>query len=111
MGIAGEGEIASPLVGVWTAGVLPTGGAVLLAVSLGRAWGRRSGLKGSFMIALGAAIASGAVFTGWGVVTNGLFLVGGLVLAALGVSSRARGGADTPPELPEEVEELEERDL
>ena len=39
------------------------------------------------MLALGVAIASGAYFTQWSTITNGLFLVAGATLAVLSLST------------------------
>jgi class 3 adenylate cyclase len=78
--------LASPLLLFPTGGVFPTGGAVLAGVTLGRAWSRHTGQRGYFLLALGAAIMLGAVFTHWNGVTNGGFIIGGLVTTACGVS-------------------------
>jgi hypothetical protein len=66
--------------------LFPTGGAVLAGVTLGRVWSRHTGRRGYFLLALGAAIMLGAVFTRWSSITNSGFIIGGLVTAACGVS-------------------------
>jgi hypothetical protein len=82
--------LMSPTILFSTGGVLPTGGAILAGICFGRAWARRSGRRGNFLIALGFAIASGAFWTDWSRVTNGLFVLGGLIVAAAGVGGRRR---------------------
>lgn len=69
-----------------TGGVFPTTGAVLMGVALGRVWARRMGRRGYVLIALGAALTLGAVFTRWSSMTNGGVILGGVVIAACGVS-------------------------
>ncbi|MGH7821677.1 MAG: adenylate/guanylate cyclase domain-containing protein [Candidatus Binatia bacterium] len=88
--VVGAFLLASPLVLFPTAGVFPTAGAVLLGTTLGRVWARRSRHPGNFLIALGAGIASGAIWTDWSQVTNALFVLGGVIVAAVG-SGVARG--------------------
>lgn len=86
--ILGGFLLLSPLFLFSTAGVFPTGGAVLLASTLGPVWARQQNRRGATTLALGAAIASGALFTNWSGVTNSLFLLGGLIVAATGVRRR-----------------------
>jgi class 3 adenylate cyclase len=86
--VVGACLLASPL-GLFpfsTGGVFPTAGAVLAGVGFGRVWARRTGRRGYFLIALGAAITLGAVFTRWSNATNSGFILGGLITAACGVS-------------------------
>ena len=66
-----------------TAGVLPTGGAILLSIVIGEIRTRRRGR--GFLVALGLGIASGALFTNWSRITNVLFVVGGAIVAATGI--------------------------
>lgn len=73
-----------------TAGVLPTGGAILLSIVIGEIRTRRRGR--GFLFALGAGIASGALFTNWSRITNVLFLVGGAIVAASGVKPNRKRG-------------------
>jgi len=73
-----------------TAGVLQTGGAVLLGLTLGRLWDRIGGTHGNILVGLGLGIASGALWTDWSRVTNSMFVLGGLIVAALGVHRRRR---------------------
>jgi class 3 adenylate cyclase len=87
--IIGVVLLLSPIFLFPTAGVFPTAGAILIAVSLGRAWARWSGQARRVLAALGVAVASGALWTDWSRVTNMLFVLVGAILAALG----ARGGA------------------
>jgi len=74
-----------------TAGVLPTGGAILISIVMGRIWAGRSRRAGEFLLALGLGVASGALWTNWSRVTNGIFVLAGLVVAAVGAGIRARG--------------------
>jgi len=69
-----------------TRGVFPAVGAVLVGVGLGRAWARRTGQHGYFLIALGVGIMLGAVGTPWRSGTRGWVLLGGVVTVARGVS-------------------------
>ncbi len=78
--------ITSPLLMVPTGGIFSTLGGVLAGVSLGRIWRAVSGIRGHLQIPLGVGIASGAAFTHWSVPTDGLFVVAGLIVAAVGVS-------------------------
>jgi class 3 adenylate cyclase len=80
--------LVSPVFFFSTGGVFPTAGAILTSVVLGRAWARTSGRRGRLLISLGAGIACGALFTQWSVVTDALFVLGGLVVAAVGVGQR-----------------------
>lgn len=94
--IVGFFLLASPIVLFPTAGALPTVGAVLLSVILGRVWVRRSGRNGNLLIALGAGIASGALWTDWSRVTNALFVLAGLIVAAIGSAVSRRRDLDFP---------------
>ena len=80
--------LVSPVVLFSTAGVFPTLGSVLLALTLGRVWARRCGRVRNLLIALGAGIASGALWTQWGGVTDTLFVLAGLIVAAIGMAGR-----------------------
>ena len=82
--------LASPLILFPSAGGLPTAGAILSSVMLGRVWAQRSGRAGNLLFALGIGIASGALLTHWSRVTNALFVLAGLIVAASGVG-RGRG--------------------
>ena len=82
--------LASPLILFPSAGGLPTAGAILSSVMLGRVWALRSGRAGNLLFALGIGIASGALWTHWSRVTNALFVLAGLIVAASGVG-RGRG--------------------
>ena len=84
--VPGLGLLLSPVF-FSTAGVFPTGGAVLLATSIGRAWNLKSGSRWNLLIALGVALVLGAVFTRWSDLTDGLFTLGGLLLVTLGVTN------------------------
>lgn len=93
--IVGIALLVSPILLFSTGGVFPTGGAILLSVILGRVWAKRADRPGNFLLALGIGIASGAVWTNWSGVTNGLFILAGLIVAAPGVSGRRhRTGRD-----------------
>jgi class 3 adenylate cyclase len=80
--------LLSPVLLFSTAGALPTAGAVLLGISLGRVWAIISGRSGNFLIALGLGVACGAVFTDWSRITNSLFVLAGLILVAVGLGGR-----------------------
>src|SRR5262249_20862574 len=69
-----------------TRGVFPAVGAVLVGVGLGRAWARRTGQHGYFLITLGVGIMLGAVGTPWRSGTRSWVLLGGVVSVARGVS-------------------------
>jgi len=77
--------IASPLILFPSAGALPTGGAILSSVMIGRVWAQRSGRAGNLLLALGIGIASGALWTHWSRVTNALFVLAGVIVAASGL--------------------------
>jgi class 3 adenylate cyclase len=85
--IVGVFLMLSPFLLFSTAGVLPAVGAILVSVIVGLVWGRRS-RRGNFLVALGLGIASSAVWTNWSRVTNALFVLGGFIVAAVGVGSR-----------------------
>lgn len=82
--IVGVFLILSPLLLFSSAGALPTGGAILVALAIGRVLARRAGSRRPLLIALGAGIASGALFTDWSGVTNVLFVLAGAIVAAAG---------------------------
>jgi class 3 adenylate cyclase len=86
--IVGGFLMLSPAFLFSTGGVFPAGGAILVSVIAGVIWARRSGRRGSFLVALGLGIASGALWTNWSGVTNALFVLGGFIVAAVGVSGR-----------------------
>ncbi len=79
--------LSSPLLAFPTGGVFPTGGALLLATSLGRVWNRKSRSRWKILVALGGALVLGALFTNWSSFTNALFTLGGLLCVALGVTN------------------------
>src|SRR5438094_944756 len=86
--------LASPAVLFRTAGVFPTAGAILMGTVMGRVWSLRTGRSGGTRVGLGIGIAYGSFLTGWSVVTNALFVLAGLIVAATGVAGgvrRARG--------------------
>jgi class 3 adenylate cyclase len=88
--IVGVFLLLSPAFLVATAGALPTAGAIVVAVGLGRLWAKRSGQNGHFLVALGIGITSGAVFTNWSRVTNSLFVLAGLIVIAVGLNAMRR---------------------
>ena len=90
MGVVGGALLVSPLMLFPTGGVFPTAGAILIAFAAGSAWSRHTRLRGNRMIALGAGIAMGAILTDWSGLTNGLFLLGGLVVATVGFGINRR---------------------
>ncbi len=83
--------ILSPVLLFPTGGVLPTGGAILLATTIGRLWARIERQRGAMQYAIGAAVASGALWTNWSGVTNSLFVLGGLIVAASGQRRPRKG--------------------
>ena len=85
-GVLGVALILSDLLLFPSGGVLPTGGAILLGTVLGGVWTRLSGRRGNRLIGLGLGILSGALFTGWSGITDGMFVLGGLAVIASGVS-------------------------
>ena len=90
--VVGAVLLASPWLWFSIGGLLPTLGAILVAGVLGQLWARRSGRPAHLRYVLGAAIASGALFTGWSDVSNGLFLLAGALIAVTGLSARRRRG-------------------
>jgi class 3 adenylate cyclase len=92
----------SPILLFPTGGALPTGGAILVSIVLGRIWAERARNRGRLLVALGIGIATGAVWTDWSRVTNSGFLLAGLIVAAVGLGRRRhrrRGGSDDLPPL------------
>jgi hypothetical protein len=86
--------LGSPAILFDTAGVFPTAGAILVGMVLGRAWSLRTAYPGGTRIGLGVGIALGGFLTGWSSVTDALFLLGGAIVAATGLSSRAHARRD-----------------
>ena len=81
--------LAAPIV-LPSAGVLPTGGAILVGLTLGRVMKRIRRRRGDILIGLGAGIALGALFTHWSTATNFLFLLGGAIVAVQGFALSRR---------------------
>jgi len=79
--------LASPLFLFSTAGIFPTAGAILTSVAVGRFWGARSAGSGNLLLALGLGIASGAIWTDWSRITNALFVLAGMIVAAVGIGA------------------------
>ena len=90
--------LMSPRFGLHTGGVLPTAGAILVGLNLGRAIDMRRGKSGALLRGLGIGVMFGAQLTHWSPVTDFLFILGGGVLLAVGFTSRWRRRRD--PELP-----------
>jgi class 3 adenylate cyclase len=86
----GIGLLCTPSMGLNTLGVLPTAGAILLGLALGRARGLLQRRPRSAMLGLGIGIMFGAHFTHWSPVTDFLFILGGGVVAVQGLASRFR---------------------
>jgi class 3 adenylate cyclase len=80
--------LASPRVLFSTAGVFPAGGAILGSIVVGKVWSKHRRSSRYFLLALGVGIASAAAFTNWSRVTNVLFVLGGAIVAAAGMSAR-----------------------
>ena len=72
----------SPLILFPSGGALTTLGAIVLGLTGGRVVGRATNTRGAVRYGMGAAIASGALWTNWSSVTNSLFVLGGLIVAA-----------------------------
>jgi hypothetical protein len=51
-------------------------------------WSLRTPRVGAAQIGLGLGIAAGAFLTNWSAVTNALFVLGGLIVAATGVAGK-----------------------
>jgi class 3 adenylate cyclase len=88
-GLIGVLLLASPLLLFPTGGVFPTAGSILLGQAIGWAWMESGGRRDLRFVPLGAGIAAGALWTHWSAVTNFLFIMAGLIVAALGVGRRA----------------------
>jgi hypothetical protein len=88
--VVGTVLVASPLLLVPSAGLLPALGAVLIGIILGGASGRRSGRRGGRLLGLGAGLLLGAILTHWSSLTNGMFVVAGLIVGAVGLAARLR---------------------
>jgi hypothetical protein len=88
-GLIGLLLLLSPLLLFPTGGVFPTMGSILLGQSIGWAWMERGGRRDLRFVPLGAGIAAGALWTHWSAVTNFLFIMAGLIVAAIGVGRRA----------------------
>lgn len=82
--------LLSPWILFPTGGVFPTGGAILASLVCGRAWSKRRHDGRYFFFALGAGIASAALWTNWSQPTNVLFLVAGAIVAAVGARRSER---------------------
>jgi hypothetical protein len=80
--LVGAVLLLSPVLLFPSQGALSTAGVVLIAVAVGRTLAKHSGSRRPLLIALGLAIASGAVWTNWSRVTNILFLLAGAILAS-----------------------------
>jgi class 3 adenylate cyclase len=80
---------ASDLFKVPSGGVLPTAGAILIGLSLGRALdrGRR---RGFIFTGLGIGILCGAQYTHWSSVTDLMFVLGGVIVMIQGFGMRRR---------------------
>ena len=90
--------LLSPRFGLQTGGVLPTAGAILVGLNVGRALDMKRGRRGALLRGLGIGLMFGAQLTHWSAVTDFLFLLGGGVLLAVGIASGRRSRRD--PELP-----------
>jgi hypothetical protein len=84
--LVGAGLLLGPVLLFPTGGFFPAAGAVLLGIFLGRVFARRMEAPGNTLIGLGIGIAACAVFTNWSTVTNTLFVMSGLIVAAWGLS-------------------------
>jgi hypothetical protein len=66
----------------------------LISIATGIVWARRSERRGNLLLALGVAIGSGALWTNWSRVTNALFVLAGIIVAALGLGASRHKGSD-----------------
>jgi class 3 adenylate cyclase len=100
--IVGGFLLLSPILLFPTGGVFPTGGAILISIVFGRIWARRSRKRGRYLVCLGIGIATGAIWTGWSAVTNSLFVLAGVIVAASGFGRRRhrRTNQGEPPPSP-----------
>ncbi|HTO53553.1 MAG TPA: adenylate/guanylate cyclase domain-containing protein [Myxococcota bacterium] len=102
--VIGAALYTSEQYGMHTDGLLPTGGAILLGLTLGRALNLAWGRQGLHLIGLGFGIAAGARLTHWSSLTDLMFGVGGAIVAVQGLARRRRarsrddgGGPALPP--------------
>lgn len=86
----GGALLLSPVILFRSQGAVPTAGAIVVAVGLGRVWARCSRRSGNLLIALGLGLTSGALWTNWTPVTNTVFVLAGLIVAATGVGKTRR---------------------
>ncbi len=88
--------LASPLALVQSAGVLPTGGAVLVGLTLGRVVRRVRLRRGAVQLGLGLGLACGALFTRWSLATDMLFLLAGAIVGVQGLARTRRSALRGP---------------
>jgi len=79
--IVGLGLLVSPIALFPSGGALPTGGAIVLGLVVGRIMARRIGSR-AIRLGLGVGIACGALFTHWSHLTDVTFFLGGAIVAA-----------------------------
>lgn len=82
--------LATPALFFPTAGLAPTGGAVLVGLTLGRVMRRVRRRRGDLLVGLGLGIALGALFTNWSTATDFLFVLAGAIVAVQGLSLSRR---------------------
>jgi class 3 adenylate cyclase len=88
--VIGIALLQSDRLSVPSGGILPTAGAILAGLSVGRALELARGRRGLGLIGLGLGIAAGARFTHWSGLTDFLFIIGGAVVAVQGLAARRR---------------------
>ncbi|MEX2205560.1 MAG: adenylate/guanylate cyclase domain-containing protein [Myxococcota bacterium] len=88
--------LATPLLFFPTAGLAPTGGAVLVGLTLGRVMRRVRRRRGDLLVGLGLGIALGALFTNWSTATDFLFVLAGAIVAVQGLSLSRRSAPGGP---------------
>jgi class 3 adenylate cyclase len=88
--------LATPVLFFPTGGIAPTGGAVLLGLTLGRVMRRVRRRRGDLLVGLGLGIALGALFTNWSTATDFLFVLAGAIVAVQGLSLSRRSALREP---------------
>jgi len=80
--------LSTPVVLFPSGGILPLAGAILISIATGLVWAQRSSQRGNLLVSLALGIASGALWTNWSGVTNALFILAGMIVAAVGIGAR-----------------------
>ena len=88
--------LAPPVLFFPPGGIAPTGGGVLVGLTLGRVMRRVRGRRGDLLVGLGLGIALGALFTNWSTATDFLFVLAGAIVAVQGFSLSRRSPLHGP---------------